>query len=164
MSWQAGCWICCALVLTSPIGGRLCRSWSRREGLEEARCARLGALCWAAGFMPWLYLVMQIKGGVLPRGLMAVIYTVLFIAWFMGPVVVGFVMILEFPEFSDRRWLVVHPIASLLAWVVALLCLWSAKVLPAGSQRVERYRVVPSVLGSLSMLSWLPYFLANNFF
>lgn len=91
---------------------------------------------------------------------MAVIYTALFIVWFMGPVLIGFVMTLEF---SGRRWLVAHPIASLIAWVVALLCLWSATVLPAGSQRVDRYRVIPSVLGSLAMLSWLPYFLANNF-
>ena len=100
----------------------------------------------------------------MPRRLMAVIYTALFIAWFMGPVVIGFVMTLEFPEFRDRRWLVLHPIANLVAWVVALLCLSSATVLPAGSQRVDKYRVIPSALGSLGMLSWLPYFLANNVF
>lgn len=157
--WTIGCWTCCALVASSPIGALSCLFWARCHGWNAARCTGLGALYWAAGFMPWLYFALQMNGRPAPRRLITAIYVSLFITWLIGPVLFGFVWISEDPFFRDRGWLVLHPIANLLAWMAALACLMSAKVLPASTQRVHICHVVPSLLGTLAMLSWLPYVL-----
>ena len=157
--WQIGCWICCALVVSSPVGALACRFWARRHGLDAARCTRLGALYWAVGFMPWLYFSFQINGWSVPPRLIKAIYAALFSAWLMGPVIFGFFWTSENPLLGDRDWLVLHPIGNLLACIVALICLLFARVLPARSQRVDIRHVAPSALGSLAMLTWLPHFL-----
>ncbi len=89
---------------------------------------------------------------------MKVSYIALFFAWLAGPVSLGLfdtillgVWILEA---ASVTWL---PFANLLALIAALVCLARADELPATQERVDTYRVIPSVLGSLAMLSWLTY-------
>ena len=155
--WTMGCWICCALVASSPIGALACLFWARRRGLDAARCTRLGAFYWAAGFMPWLYFALQMNDRPVPQRLIKAIYVALSIAWLMGPVMFGFFWTSGDPALDDHDWLILHPIANLFAWIAALFFLMSADVLPSSRQRVHICHVVPSVLGTLVMLTWLPY-------
>lgn len=151
--WSWACWACFALMVTSPIGGLLSRYWAHKHGFDPNRCTRLGALYWAFGFMPWLYFAFQINGRTAPRTLMKAIYIVLLLVWLVGPVIAGFFHA-DSPGRESLAWV---PIANLLGWIVALVCLAFAKVLPAGEQRVHICHVIPSLLAVLAMLSWLPF-------
>ena len=151
--WSWGCYACCAMMVTSPVGALLCRSWARRQDLDIARCARRGALYWAAGLMPWVYFAFQIKGRTVPRRRMKAIYAALFFAWLWGPIITGFFL----SDSPDREFLAWVSITSLLAWIASLVCLAFAEVLPANRQRVHILHLIPSLLGSLAMLTWLPY-------
>ncbi len=160
--WALGCFACCVLIVTAPIGALLCRRWALRQGWDASRYAWLGAFYWAGGFIPWVYFACRINGQTPPRWLMRAAYVALFFAWLVGPL--GYVLLgaisygIEFPEWPPITWL---PIANLLALIVALVCWARAEALPATQERVDTYRVIPSVLGSLAMLSgltWAPYF------
>lgn len=153
MVWSWGCYACCAMMVTSPVGALLCRSWARRQGLDAARCARRGALYWAAGLMPWVYFAFQINGRTVPRQRMKAIYAALFFAWLAGPIAAGFFHA-GAPGLESISWV---PIASLLGWIAGLVSLTLAEVLPASRQRGHILRLVPSLLGSLAMLTWLPF-------
>lgn len=152
--WTWGCWVCCALVTTAPIGALSCQFWARRQGLDAARCARLGALYWACGFLPWVYFALQIQDRAVPRRLMTIIHAALFVAWLMGPVIAGFFWS---SALTRHDWLVVTPFASLLALPTALVCLAIAEPLPVRRRRVHNGYVVASLLGSMTMLTWLPH-------
>ena len=154
--WAGACLACCALVTSSPIGALACRFWARRHGLDVARCTRLGAFYWAVGFMPWIYFALQMNNRAIPRRLMRAAYAALFIGWLLGPVFAGFFWTSEIIDLDNRDWLILHPTASLLAWVAALVCLGFAEVLPRRQQRIDTCHVVPSLLGTLAMLTWLP--------
>ena len=152
--WTWGCWICCALVATAPIGALSCRVWARRQGLDTVRCARLGALYWACGFLPWVYFAFQIRDRTVPRRLMRVVYAFLCLALVLGPVIAGFFWA---SDLTRHEWLVVTPFASLLALPTTLVCLAIAEPLPVRQQRIHTGHVVASLLGSLTMLTWLPH-------
>lgn len=91
--WSWGCYACCAMLVTAPVGALLCRYWARRRGLDVAHSTRLGAFYWAAGLMPWVYFVFQINGRTPPRGRMQAVYVALFFAWLAGPIAAGFFML-----------------------------------------------------------------------
>ncbi len=162
--WALGCFACCVLIATAPIGALLCRRWACQQGWDASRCAWLGAFYWAGGFIPWVHFAFQINGRMPPPGLMGTTYTALFFAWLAGPVSIGIFDTIWvgrwFLELLPVTWL---PIANLLAFIAALVCLVKADELPATPERVDTYRVIPSVLGSLAMLSgfaWAPLFFA----
>ncbi len=159
--WIIGFWTCCALVASSPVGALTCWIWARRNGLDAARCAWLGAFYWASGFMPWFHFGFQLNDRPVPQITMKSIYAVLFLVWLAGPVILGFFWASEDPFDGKRAWLVIHAIFNLLAWIAALFFLMTAKVLPTRRQRIHIGHVVPSMLGALSMLSWLPYALST---
>ena len=52
LPWILGCYACCMLVLTSPIGGLIIRGPASARGI--GRGARTGAWYWAAGFVSWV--------------------------------------------------------------------------------------------------------------
>lgn len=103
--------------------------------------------------MPWVYFAFQINGWTVPRRRMKAIYVVLFFVWMWGPIIAG----RFFSDSPGREFLAWVPIVSLLAWIASLVCLAFAEVLPASRQRVHIFHLVPSLLGSLAMLTWLPY-------
>ena len=152
--WTWGCWICCAMVVTAPIGALACRSWAQRHGLDATRCARLGALYWACGFMPWVHFAYAITGRTAPRRVVWVVYAALCVAMVLGPVIAGFFWA---ANVARHEWLVMTPFMSLLALPTALVSLAVAKPLPARQQRVHTGHVVAALLGSLAMLTWLPH-------
>ena len=150
--WAGGSFICYALIVTAPIGALSSWYWARQQGAATTRCTLLGALYWAIGFLPWLYFAFQINGRAVPQRLMRTLWTVVFIAWILGPIGAGF-----FVAGSDTAlvsdWFILVPFFNLAACVAALACTRFAKVLPAGHGRVHSCHVVPSLLGTLSMLS-----------
>ncbi len=88
-------------------------------------------------------------------------YMALFFAWLAGPVSVGI-----FDTIWLGAWILALlpvtwlPVANLLALIVALVCWTFADALPETQHRVQIRYVVPSVLGSLAMLSgltWAPF-------
>ena len=151
--WSWGCYACCAMMVTAPVGGLSCRYWARRRDLDVARCTWLGAFYWAAGLMPWVYFSFQINGRMPPRGRMKSGYVALFFAWLAGPIAAGFFH----ADSPGREWMAWVAVVSLLAWIASLTCLAFAEVLPAVRQRVHVFHLVPSLLGGLAMLTWLPY-------
>ncbi len=147
--WVLGFFVCCALVVTAPIGALLSWHWARRHGWDASRCARLGALYWACGLVPWVHYAFQINGRMLPWGLLGPSYAALFLAWLLGPIGIGFL-------FATGP-LILVPIANLLAFIAALVCLMFADDLPETQERVQIRHVIPSLLGSLAMLTYLTY-------
>ncbi len=151
--WPLACLAACAIVVTSPIGALTCRYWARRHGLDVAACTRRGAFYWMAGFVPWLYFAAQINHRPMPKRVMVAVYLALFALWLWGPVFIGF-----WQPFTMRNdpsgWLSLPPTASLIGLIVSLICLSFVKTLP---HRLHYCRVVPSLLGTLSMLGLLPY-------
>ncbi len=153
--WALGCFACCALIATAPIGALLCRRWALRQGWDASRYAWLGAFYWACGLMPWVYFAFRLNGRTPPRRLLGATYTALFLAWLAGPVIAGFIHA-DFPGLEFLVWI---PIVNLLTFIAALVCLAIADELPETPQRVQILRVIPSLLWSLAMLTSLPYLL-----
>ncbi len=83
-------------------------------------------------------------------------YTASFFAWLAGPVFAGFAGFRIFNELVPgfMMWI---PIANLLAFIAALVCLVFADELPETRERVQIRLVIPSLLWSLAMLTCLPY-------
>ena len=154
--WLPGCFVACAIVVTSPIGALTGWYWARKHNLDIAACARRGAFYWVAGFLPWLYFAAQANHWPMPKRIMVVVYLALFIAWLWAPVYVGFswASSVRYEIEIGGGWLFLQPTVSLTALVVSLVCLSFVKTLP---QRLHYCRVVPSLLGTLSMLGLLPY-------
>ncbi len=154
--WWVGCLIACAIVVTSPVGALTCWHWARKHNLDVAACTRRGAFYWMAGFVPWLYFIAQLNHWPIPNRIMVAVYLALFIAWLWAPVYVGFFWTISIDtEVGD--WLALHPTVSMIVLVVSLICLAFVKTLLVTPQRLHYCRVVPSLLGTLSMLGWLPY-------
>ncbi len=155
-AWMGAFWVCCALIVTAPIGALLCRYWARKQGLEASRCAWFGAFYWACGLMPWVHFAFQINGRMPPRGLLGTTYAVLFFVWFAGPISTTFFEA-QVSHTEPPIWI---PIANLLAFIAALGALGFlvfADELPETRERVQILRVIPSLLWTLAMLTWLPY-------
>lgn len=152
--WSWGCFAFGALVITAPVGGLLCRSWlSPQDDRAALRTLVAGAVCWASGFIPWIYLACEIKGRAVPRRTVKTAYTVLFVAWFVGPVIGGFFS----ASVSSSDVAVWFPVASLVAWLTSLVWVGFVGITPETSQRDWFKHVVPGTLATLAMLSSLPY-------
>ena len=151
--WSWGCFAFCALVVTAPVGAILCRVWASRSGDYVARQTWIGAACWAAGFMPWVYLACETSGRAVPRKAVKATYVVLFTAWLVGPVIGGF----SSAALSSSDLVTLFPVFSLLAWLVSLVWVGFVGVAPDRSPRFHLVHLVPGILMTLSMLAWLPY-------
>ena len=151
--WSWGCFACCALVITAPVGALLCRAWAGRQGDDVARRTWVGAACWAAGFLPWVYLACEINGWTVPRKTIKAAYAALFIAWLWGPIIGGFFS----ASLSSSDAATLFPVVSLLAWLVSLVWVGFVGITPDRSPRFHLVHLVPGILMTLSMLAWLPY-------
>lgn len=157
--WVVGSMVACAIVVTSPIGALTGWYWARKHNMDVAACTWRGAFYWMAGFVPWLYFAAQLNHWPMPKPIMVVVHLALFIAWLWAPVYLGFLWTINVsdPNLAKTKiadWLVLQPTVSLIGLIVSLICLSFVKTLP---QRLHHCRVVPSLLGTLSMLGYLPY-------
>ena len=142
-----------ALVITAPVGALLCRAWAGRQGDDVTRRTWVGAACWAAGFLPWVYLACEINGRTVPRKTIKAAYAALFIAWLWGPIIGGF----SSASVSSSDVATLFPVVSLLVWLVSLVWVGYVGITPETSQCVRLKHMVPGILGTLAMLAWLPY-------
>ena len=124
--WSWGCFACCALVITAPVGALLCRAWAGRQGDDVARRTWVGAACWAAGFLPWVYLACEINGRTVPRKTIKAAYAALFIAWLWGPIIGGF----SSASVSSSDVATLFPVVSLLVWLVSLVWVGYVGIMP----------------------------------
>ena len=175
--WSWGCFAFCALVITAPVGAILCRVWASSSGDQATRRTWIGAICWAAGFMPWVYLACEISGRAVPRKAVKAAYAVLFAAWMVGPVIGGFSSAavsstahwaslrssspviggFSSAAVSSSDLATLFPVFSLLAGLVSLVWVGFVGVAPDRSPRFHIVHLVPGILMTLSMLAWLPY-------
>ena len=154
MLWSLGSFAFCVLVVTAPVGALLCRSWlSPQDDRAALRTLVAGAVCWASGFIPWIYLACEIKGRTVPRRTVKTAYTALFVVWLVGPVIGGVFS----ASVSSSDVAVFFPVASLLAWLVSLVWVGFVGITPETSRSVRFQHVVPGALGTSAMLTWWPY-------
>lgn len=151
--WSWGCFAFGALVITAPVGALLCRSWPSRQGESVALRTLSGAMCWAAGLIPWIYLACEINRRAVPRKTVKTMYIVLFTAWLVGPIIGGF----SSASLSSSEVAALFPVASLVAWLISLVWVGFAGITPDTSRSVRFRHMVPGILAVLAMLAWLPY-------
>ena len=162
-TWAIGCAICCIIIASTPIGALLSWTWTKKKNsLNPDRYVLLGALYWMSGLMPWFYFMLRVNNLNIPYKTMNTVYVILFAAWFMGPIVGGFLSASDLPDTNESigDWIFIHPIASFIAFIISVVCVLAENKPPVNIESIDLYRIIPSALGTLSMLSFLYLFLA----
>ena len=68
-------------VIWTPFGIWICSRIARTLGLPTARFAAAGAAYSLAMFLPWIYLVLRMKGARVPRSIIVTAYAILYTTW-----------------------------------------------------------------------------------
>ena len=157
-----GTYLWCVVVVTSPIGALVCWNSAIRRARDPVRPALAGAIYWACWFLPWIYFVYRCDGRDVPAGLVKAGHWVMFVAWLMGPVFGGFVMVWSSkgdPYLSDvwiRLWLLVAPFANLAALVGSVLWLANRKKDAPDSDYPDLGGVAPFGCAAVGSAMYLP--------
>lgn len=153
--WTLGCYVCCAIVVTAPIGAFVSGRIASRRGLEPGGFARSGAWYWVAGFVPWVCYLRQLNNRPPPRKAFDFAYRCVLAFWLVGPVVGGGMVAAGSGYGSDGRWLFVLPLANLAAMLVSVMWRSFGSGTSLRDGRLRSGDVAPFFLATLGMLSLL---------
>ena len=153
-AWTLGCYACCMLVITAPIGALII--WRRASARGIGGGAGYGAWYWACGFVPWVCYLYRINGRPLPARLLNFGFWLTIVLWLVGPVVGGGMMASGSGYLPHGQWMLLIPAVNL--GMVALAVGWKSRAGRTGPEEV-RLRggdVMPFLFATVGMLSLLP--------
>ena len=151
--WTLGCYACCALVVTAPVGALIVGRSASGRGVGGG--ARIAAWYWATGLVPWICYRHLLNGGPVPARLVNLAYRAMLVLWFLGPVVGGG-MLANNAGGPNSEWMLLIPGVNLV--MLALAVGWRSVAERTGSAdvRLGGGDAVPFVFGTMGMLSLLP--------
>ena len=154
LAWTLGCYACCMLVVTSPIGALIMRRRASARGIGGG--ARTGAWYWVAGFAPWVCYLYRINGRPPPARLLSFAFRSMIVLWSVGPVIGGGMMASGSGPGPNSQWMLLIPVVNL--GMIALAVGWRSVVGRTGPQdvRLRGGDVMPFLFGAIGMLSLLP--------
>ena len=110
-------------VLWMPFAALFCARAARSRGLDSGRYAVAGAIYSILLFIPWVYLVLRLRGRELPSSLVRMAYIILFFGiWPLATLSTFFSALFAVPL---RPLLLVLP-ASAVTWLISIWNLWRA--------------------------------------
>ena len=153
LAWTLGCYACCALVVTSPVGALIIRGRASARGIDGG--ARTGAWYWAAGFVPWVCYLYLVNGRPLPARLLNLSFRLMIGVWLVGPVISGGIASGSAPG-PNNQWMLLVPAVNL--GMIALAVGWRSVAGRTGPQdvRLRGGDTMPFLFGAIGMLSLLP--------
>ena len=151
--WTLGCYACCALVATAPIGALIVRRRPSARGIRGG--VGIGAWYWAMGFVPWVCYRYRLNGSPQPAGLVNLAYWSMLIVWFFGPVVGGGMMA-NGSGGPNSEWMLLIPGINVVMIALAVGWMSLAERTRSADVRLGGGDAMPFVFGTIGMLSLLP--------
>ena len=111
-------------LMWAPFGALICRRIARSRGLSPRRYAIAGAVYPVLFFLPWVYLVMRMRGRSVSVVLVRTIYILLYGAWLVLPIwsLSTFRSVtLRVEDFGEARTIGLVLISSILMFVGSLV-------------------------------------------
>ena len=81
-------------ILWMPAAASISALIAKNRGMDVGELAKIGALCSALFFVPWIYLILRIYNVNLSHWIICIIYALLYVAWIIIPT--GFLVLIIF--------------------------------------------------------------------
>ena len=152
--WTLGCYACCALVVTAPVGSLIIRR--RASARVIGSVTRTGAWYWAIGLAPWVGYLYRINGRPLPARFLNFAFRWMLALWLVGPVVGGGMMASGSGPGPNSEWMFLIPAINLGMIVLAMGWRSMAERTGPSDVRLRGADSMPFLFGAIGMLSLLP--------
>ena len=152
-------------LMWSPFAALISWRMAGNRGLSGSRYAITGAVYSILLLLPWIYMVMALRGKRISAGLIDLAYFFLYMAWLVGPIAV---MYLRFVVIAESTSVVAIGVltAVVIAWVVSLAILaksWLFQVQRSARGRepiIDLKYIMPFGLVVASIVAPYPLFYA----